>query len=180
MMDKLTLEKLQGLGACSEEGLGACSEAMAIYKTRQESDPEKAITLLIGGCDELTNTGERTRLRWASWLIVRLLSYKDTVRYAAFAAEQVIGLFEERCPDDKRPRQAIEMTKEWLDGRASKAEARFAADAAARAAYAAADAAADAAAGAAGAAARAAYAAADDYSMMLARILRYGLTLLKG
>ena len=70
------------------------------------------------------------------------------MRLAIFAAESVLKVFERKHPDDKRPQQAIEAAKAWLDGKGT-----------ARAAYAAADAAADSA-YAAYAAARAAYAAA--------------------
>ena len=54
------------------------------------------------------------RLDWANWVICRVFDRTNKVRYAIFAAEQVIHLFEKKYPDDKRPRKAIEAAKEWL------------------------------------------------------------------
>ena len=56
--------------------------------------------------------------------------------YAIFAAEQVIGFFEKKYPEDKRPRKAIEAAKDYLKDPSDKNKA-----AAYAAAYAAADAA---------------------------------------
>ena len=47
-------------------------------------------------------------LEWANWLVARLLAHKDRIRYAVFAAEQVLDIFEKSHPGDLRPRQAIE------------------------------------------------------------------------
>ena len=152
------------------EKMGACAEAKEYYTKRPVADPKEAITLLIEGCDELKEVTERKRLEWGSWLIVRLLSRKYAVKYAAFAAEQVIGLYEEKYPDDDRPKKAIEAARSWLKG-AGTADAADAADAAyaAYAAYAA---------RAAAYAAYAAYAADAEYAKTLSAILKYGLTLL--
>ena len=56
-----------------------------------------------------------SKLDWANWLIVRLLNRKDKIRYAIFAAEQVISIFEKKCPEDKRPRLAIEAAKAVIE-----------------------------------------------------------------
>jgi len=91
-----------------------------------------------------------------------------SVKLAIFCAERVLHLFEEKCPNDDRPRKAIEAAKSgnaaaYADAAAKAAYAADAADAAAKAAYA--DDAADAADAAAKAAASAAYAAyADAYA----------------
>ena len=42
------------------------------------------------------------------------------VQYAVFAAEQVIDLFEQKYPDDKRPREAIEAAKKCIDDPSEK------------------------------------------------------------
>ena len=141
-MKKLNLEILRKLGACDE--------AVEIYKMRQEKDPIKAIELLIDGCDELDGIGNRERLEWANWFMVRLLSDSDKIRYAIFAAEQVLGIFEKAYPNDKRPREAIEAAKAYLDGNIKAA-----------AAYAAAH-------------------AAEDYDDMVTSILQHGVELLSG
>src|ERR1039458_8988639 len=55
------------------------------------------------------------RLDWTNWVICRVFDKPNKVRYAIFAAEQVIHLFEKEYPDDKRPRKAIEEARAWLD-----------------------------------------------------------------
>lgn len=44
---------------------------------------------------------------WANWVIVRFMSNTQKVVYAAFAAKQVLSLFEEKYPRDKSARKAI-------------------------------------------------------------------------
>jgi len=136
------------------------------------------------------------KLRWANWLIVRVMDYKQYVSYAVFAAEQVIEIFEKKYPDDKRPRLAIEAAKKCIDGPSKKnknaaanaANAAYAAVNAAYAANAATDTVADAAAyaavnaayaaNAAANAANSAYAAVNAATMGI-KILDYGIGLLK-
>ena len=72
---------------------------------------------------------------WANWLLVRLLSNKNKVQYAIYAAEQVIHIFEARYPTDNRPRQEIDFAKAHvLSAETVLAAARAAARDAARAA----------------------------------------------
>ncbi len=150
------------------------------------------------------DSGEIVKLRWANWGVVRCLELEDRVRCAIFAAEQVIGVYESKHPEDMRPRNAIAVAKNYLTdhsaanaANAANAAANAAADAA-NAANAAANAAADAAANAANAANAAAYAAANaadaaadaaanaanaaanaaDAAMRI-KILEYGLSLLR-
>jgi hypothetical protein len=98
---------------------------------------------------------------WANWFIVRIMQKEDYIRYGLYGANIVLHIYEEKYPDDKRPREAISAARKYLNGHASKAKARAAADAAADAATAAAARAAYAATAAAAWAAYAAYAAAD-------------------
>lgn len=51
---------------------------------------------------------------WANWLIVRCMTYKQSVRYAIFAAEQVVELYERQDPGDFRVRHAIDAAKRCL------------------------------------------------------------------
>jgi hypothetical protein len=95
---------------------------------------------------------------WEEMRIVKAWKWskEESVRLAIFTAEKVIGIFEKQYPDDKRPRQAIDAAKRWLENPTE--ENRDAAwDAAGDAAWAARDAAWD----AAGDAAWAAWAAWD-------------------
>ena len=59
-------------------------------------------------------------LDWSNWLIARLLSRKDKIRYAIFAAEQVIETFEKIFPEDKRPREAINAALKVLKNNTAK------------------------------------------------------------
>jgi len=93
--------------------------------------------------------------------------------YAIFAAEQVLGIYEKKYPEDGRPRKAIEAAKAWIKNPFEETKkAAYAADAAARAAaHAAARAAADAVARAAArAAADAAYAAYAAYAAIYKKL----------
>jgi hypothetical protein len=53
---------------------------------------------------------------WSEMRVVKafLWEKKDSVALSVFAAELVIGNYEKVCPNDKRPRQAIEAAKTWL------------------------------------------------------------------
>ena len=106
------------------------------------------------------------RFDWANWLLVRLMSLEQKRKYAIFAAEKVLHIFEAKYIDDKRPRKAIEAAAIVVEN--DTKENRSAADAAADAAYTAYDAAytvaADAASSAAAASAASAAASAADTS----------------
>ena len=124
--------------------------------------------------EQITKTAE-FRYDWANWLMVKLMkNHLQKLQYAIFAAEQVLPIFEEKYPKNKRAREAIEATKKVLENNTEEnrraaytaAYAAYPADAA-FAAYAADDA--DAAAyAAANAAYAAAYAADDAYTAVVA------------
>lgn len=46
---------------------------------------------------------------------VRAIDKKTSAIWAIDCVKRVIVFFEEKYPDDKRPRQAIEMLQEWID-----------------------------------------------------------------
>ena len=153
----------------------ACKESIEALEAQKERDSRKILDLLI----------TQSKLDWVNWLIVRLMSYRQYVSYAVFAAEQVIGIYEKKHPDDKRPRQAIEAAKKCLKSPTKKNKAAaYAAHAAAYAAHAsyaahaAAHAASYAASYAAYAASYAASYAAYAADAMRKKILDYGIKLL--
>jgi hypothetical protein len=82
---------------------------------------------------------------WSEMCVVRAYRWEkpDSVALAIYAAELVIGNYEKRYPDDKRPREAIGAAKKWLNDpteenrSAARSVARSAAHAAADAAHAA-------------------------------------------
>ncbi len=183
MIKTITLEWLQ-----SE---GACKESLEAWQKETDHDTFATLNRLLDKNPE-----------WGNWLACRLMNKNQAVQYAIFAAEQVIDIYERKYPNDKRPRNAIEAAKAYLENpsRKTKASAAAAAYAAASAAaYAAASAAAYAAAYAAYAAAYAAYAAANVAAYaaaayadaaayaaaaykrrkMKAKILKYGIGLLE-
>ena len=167
------------------EEKSACSEGTRWFLGQKEDRPVKVIEKLM----------RESRMDWANWLTVRLMTKEQSVQYAIFAAEQVISIYEKKYPDDKRPREAIEAAKAYLKNpsdETKKAAARAAEAAAARAAaeaaaawaaaaaaWAAAWAAAAEAARAARAAAWAAEAAAEAEKNMQKRILKQGIKILK-
>ncbi len=173
MIKTITLKWLQSKGACKE----------SLEAWHKETDHGTLATL---------NRLVSKNPEWGNWLICRIMNKKQAVQYAIFAAEQVIDIYEGKYPD-KRPRNAIEAAKAYLKNPSKKTKAYAnAAYAAATDAYAYATAAyayaADA--DAAVAAAFAAYAAAARYiaaagyaanerRKMQAKILKYGIGLLK-
>ena len=135
---KITTEKLKEMGACSE--------GIEWFNNQSETNGKKLVIKLVA----------ENKLDFANWSVVRLLNRKQKIQYAIFAAEQVIELYEQKYPKDKRPRQAIDAAKLVL--KADTFENRNAAANAAAAAY------------AANAAANAA---------MKAKIIDYGISVLK-
>ena len=111
------------------------------------------------------------KLDWANWLIVRTMAYKQYVQYAVYAAEQVIKIYEDKHPNDKRPREAIDAAKECIKNPSAKnKKAANSAYSAAYLAYLAAYLAAYSADNSANSAA---------YSAMKQKILLYGVSLIK-
>jgi hypothetical protein len=180
----------------------ACSGGLDWYTKNKEPKTVEACVKKLLADKKCSNN-----LDWANWLLSQMLGPDDKIRYAIFAAEQVLYLFEEKMPGDLRPRKAIEAAKEYL--KIKTPSARDAAWAARDAAWAAAWAAARSAgyawaaarsaaraAGEAWAAARAAgeaWAAARDAAgaageaageaaskEMLTKIINYGISLIKG
>jgi len=80
---------------------------------------------------------------WASWLYTRLMSEKQRKQFAIYAAEEVLHIFEEKYPNDNRPRLAIVAAKIALESntKANREAARRAAWGASDAAHGARDAA---------------------------------------
>jgi len=177
------------------ESHGACQEGVEWVETLDTQDHAEIVEIAI-------DSGDMELMKHCNWGLARLMSREQRIKYAIYAAESVLHIFEEAYPEDKRPREAIEVAKGGLDGSVTAASAdaaAWAARASARAADAAYDAAASArdaasaaalavwtsfaasaaasASAAAGSARDAARAAAADSSAMPG-ILRYGIKLI--
>jgi len=132
---KLSLEILKSKNTCRQ--------GLEWY----EKNPSDTVEVCVDKLISETDTNCPDRLNWASWLLTRMFTKEQNVKYAIFAAKQVIGIYEKKYPNDKRPRKAIEAAKEYLKNTSDKnkkaayAAAAYAAYAANAAAYAAATAA---------------------------------------
>lgn len=132
----------------------ACQPVVDWFKSQKD---KKDLKSQLKACER------DNHLDYFNWMIVRKLSRVDKVRYAVYAAEQVIDIFEKKYPNDARPRKAIQAAKKYIKNPSAnnKNAAADAADAA-YAAYATAD---------------AAYATAKK--QMQLKICKYGLKLLE-
>jgi len=74
------------------------------------------------------SVGYVDNFQWQNWLIARLLTKCQQIKYAVFAAEQVIGIFESEYPNNELPRKAIKAAKEYLENPTAAAEAAAAED----------------------------------------------------
>ena len=99
----------------------ACSGGYEWFYAQNKKDEIKVIHALI----------KEGHVKWANWTIVRRLKTKILkVKYAVYAAEQVIDIFEKKYPDDKRPRKAINAAKKYIKDPSKKNAADAAYDAA--------------------------------------------------
>jgi len=83
------------------EDVDACEDGVEYYKTLGETDLFRLIERGI----------EDSELDYCNWLIARCMDHKQALRYALYAAESVLHMYEDAYPDDNRPRMAIEAVK---------------------------------------------------------------------
>ena len=88
----------------------ACKEGIDWIKKQSNKDEIKVIEKLM----------TLDRFDWANWYIARRLSKTIKVKYAVYAAKQVLKIFEDKYPDDKRPREAIEAAEAYIKTHAKK------------------------------------------------------------
>src|SRR3990167_6174398 len=82
----------------------ACSEGITWFTAQRKRSPIPVLRALEAD----------DHWPWANWLIVRLMTYRQRVALAIYAAEQVLAVYERRHPTDRRPRQAIEAARVCL------------------------------------------------------------------
>ena len=183
-MKPLTLEKLKELDACQS--------GIAWFLEQGTNDLEVICNSFLEDTEYVDEDGH-TCLDYLIWLLPRLMDKKQYIKLAIYAAEIALPIFENRYPEDDRPRKAIQAAQAYLEDPSE--ENRKAASAASAAARAAAWGAVSSAAGgavssavwyAASAAARAAWAAnwssaasaVEDKDEALIKCSKYGMELL--
>lgn len=62
----------------------------------------------------LRDTLDKSECIYFRWLATRLMDKSKCVEWAIFCAEQVLYIFEEKYPNDFRPRESIQATKKYL------------------------------------------------------------------
>jgi hypothetical protein len=89
--------------------LSPCRDGMEWYK--KNGEPKT-----VEGCVKklIADTRCTEHLNYANWLLSKMLMPDDKIRYAIFAAEQVLYIFEKSMPGDLRPRKAIEAARKYL------------------------------------------------------------------
>ena len=80
------------------KSLNPCTNGFVWWCKHGERDP---IKFLEAGFE-----GDHWNYR--CWLMIRLLSNKNQVKLAIYSAKFVLPIFEERYPNDDRPRKAID------------------------------------------------------------------------
>lgn len=108
------------------EKVDACEGGIDWFLAQKERDGRAVVEKLIA----------EDRLDWANWILSRLLLDDDKIRYAVYAAKQALPIFEDKYPDDKRPRNAINAAIAYLKNPTEKNKKAADAARAARAAHA--------------------------------------------
>ena len=95
---KITIEQLRDLRACPD--------GLVWYQAQKTEDLVSLVKAAISG-------GART-MEYANWGIVRFMTNGQKIRYAVFAARQVLKIYEDKYPGDNRPRAAIDAAERYL------------------------------------------------------------------
>ena len=89
---------------------GACDEGIIMFEEIHGKSAELKDVINFG-----IKSKDNTKLQYyCNWLIVKKMNHGQQIKYAIYAAEQVLNIFEKKYPDDKRPRLAIEAAKKYL------------------------------------------------------------------
>jgi hypothetical protein len=65
----------------------------------------------------------KTNPSWARWLFTNLMDKRQNVEIAIYSAELVLHTFENKYPNDLRPRKALEAAKDYLKTKSAVADA---------------------------------------------------------
>ena len=83
----------------------ACPDGFAWWISHELETVESTIECLIG----------EEKFEWANWLISQVLISDVKVQYAIYAARSVLKIYEDKYPEDPRPRKAIEAAEKYLE-----------------------------------------------------------------
>jgi hypothetical protein len=122
---KTTLNKIKAAGACEDRYAHLLK---ALGKTQADDEPLPIAKII-----------ETNGIEDAVWALRATEGHDREIRlFACDCAEMVLPIYEKKYPNDNRPRQAIEVSKMYADGKATLEELAAARDAAGDAARAAA------------------------------------------
>ena len=94
---------------------GPCSEAVDWFNNQPLRDSVEIINYFIEHAKESDDY-----LDWALWSIPRFLGRKGRIAIAIYSAGLVLSNFEEKFPNDNRPREAIEAAKKVQESNTKK------------------------------------------------------------
>ena len=80
--------------------MGVCSEGVDWFRENYGAKTVNAV-------DALRLSLKQGKHSDCNWLLSTALNRENKIRYACYAAKQVLEIFEEQYPNEKRPRQAI-------------------------------------------------------------------------
>jgi len=117
----LTKQILENHRACDRGMLWYTSngEPASVEETIEKLLAPKAKLLALNGHEKRFDWSNcsSTSHDWSNWLLSRVLPLDDKIRYAIFAAELALDIFEKEFPEDKRPRNAIKSAREYLSNK---------------------------------------------------------------
>jgi hypothetical protein len=96
VMKTLSLKKLKDIEACDD--------VIEWFKRQGTTDINKLAKAAIAD----------KKFYWAIWTATRIMTKKQNVQLAVFCAERCLKIYEDRFPDDDRPRKAIEAARNWI------------------------------------------------------------------
>ena len=96
---------------------GACEGGTKWFNDNYSENIEGAevVEALIKDKAIAKEHGSGTSLSWANWLIVRLMTRKQYLQYAVFAAEQAIHIYEKKNPSAKEMHNCIAAAKAVIE-----------------------------------------------------------------
>ncbi|MBF0554423.1 MAG: hypothetical protein HQK96_07720, partial [Nitrospirae bacterium] len=88
--------------------MGACSSGLDWYCKNGEPETVKATI------KKLLASSKQERFNWSNWFFGKVFTREQAVKYAIFSARLVLHIYEEKYPNDNRPRLAIEAAETYL------------------------------------------------------------------